>query len=75
MSTVPAPDDVRRPIGPEPSAGWAGWIMFAGILMTLIGVFDVIQGLVALTKDEYFVVSGNDLLVFDFTAWGWILLI
>lgn len=75
MSTVHAPDHVRRPTGPEPSAGWAGWVTFAGIMITLIGVFDIIQGLVALTDDTYFVVTADELLVFDFTAWGWILLL
>jgi hypothetical protein len=75
VSTAHAPDDLRQPLGPAPSAGWAGWVMFAGILIALTGVFDFIQGLVALTKDEYFVVSGGDLLLFDFTTWGWILMI
>ena len=58
-----------------PSRGWAGWVAFAGITLALIGSFDVIQGLTALFNDEYFTVRDGDLLVFDFTAWGWITLI
>ncbi len=59
----------------QPSGAWAGWIAFAGIMLALIGFFDILQGITALTNDEYFVVAQGDLLVFDFTTWGWILLI
>jgi hypothetical protein len=59
----------------QPSRGWAGWVAFAGIMLVLIGFFDILQGLTALFNDEYFVVRKGDLLVLDFTAWGWITLI
>jgi hypothetical protein len=59
----------------RPSGAWAGWVAFAGIMLMLIGFFDILQGLTALTNDEYFVAAAGELLVFDFTAWGWILLI
>jgi hypothetical protein len=58
----------------QPSRGWAGWVAFAGIMLALIGFFDALQGLTALFNDEYFAVGGGELLVFDFTAWGWITL-
>ena len=58
-----------------PSRGWAGWVAFAGITLALIGFFDILQGLTALFNDEYFTVRNGALLVFDFTAWGWITLI
>jgi hypothetical protein len=52
--------------------GWVGWIIFAGTMMVMIGTFHVIQGLVALFKDEYFLVTKTGLTVnVDFTAWGW----
>jgi hypothetical protein len=59
----------------RPSAAWAGWVAFAGIMLALIGFFDILQGLTALLDDKYFVARNSDLLVFDFTAWGWIMLI
>ncbi|MGZ8650405.1 MAG: DUF7144 family membrane protein [Solirubrobacteraceae bacterium] len=58
-----------------PSRGLAGIVAFAGIMLALIGFFDILQGLTALFNDEYFAVRGGDLLVLDFTAWGWITLI
>ncbi len=57
------------------SGAWASWVAFAGIMLALIGFFDILQGVTALTDDGYFVAAGGDLLVFDFTTWGWILLI
>ena len=57
------------------AAFWSGWILFAGIIMLLIGAYNVLQGLAAIFSDDYFTVSEDDLLVFDFTAWGWIMLI
>jgi hypothetical protein len=52
-----------------------GWRAFAGILFYLIGAFNVIGGLAAIFKDEFFLASANQLLLVDYTAWGWFLLI
>ena len=57
------------------ATAWVGWIWFAGIVMIMNGCFNAIDGLVALFKDEVFVQGKAGLVVFDFTAWGWILLI
>jgi hypothetical protein len=57
-------------------SGWAvGWAGFAGVMLIIIGVFDVIQGLVALFNDEFFVITQEWVFEFDITAWGWIQLI
>jgi len=53
----------------------AGWIAFAGMVMLVIGGINFFQGLIALIEDEYFVVTASGLLIFDLTAWGWIMLI
>jgi hypothetical protein len=52
-----------------------GWQSFAGIVAFVVGVFNVIDGLVALLRSDYYLVTSQDLLVFNFTAWGWIWLI
>jgi hypothetical protein len=44
-------------------------------MMMLIGAYNLLQGLAAIFSDDYFQVGEDDLLVFDFTAWGWIMLI
>lgn len=44
--------------------------------MVILGTLHALQGLVAIFKDEYFLVSPSGLAVkLDFTAWGWIALI
>jgi hypothetical protein len=44
-------------------------------MLVLTGFFDILQGLTALLNDEYFTIRNGQLLVFDFTAWGWIWLL
>lgn len=55
------------------ASGWAGWILFAAVIMLLVGAFHVIQGLVALFKDDYFAVAPSGLVLnVSYTSWGWI---
>jgi hypothetical protein len=54
---------------------WSGWISFAGIVIIIVGVMDVIQGFVAIIKDEYVVATAKGLAILDVTAWGWTSLI
>jgi hypothetical protein len=51
----------------RPGTGWAG---FAGVMILVLGSFNLIWGLVALVNDDYFV--ADELLMWDLTAWGWI---
>jgi hypothetical protein len=60
---------------PEPSGWVTGGIVFAGVMMITIGVFQAIAGLAAIIEDEFFVVTQNYTFDLDATAWGWIHLI
>lgn len=84
-SGPPASEPTVRPIGQGPrhaaarrttrehrSGWWAGWIWFAALMLVVIGVFNVIDGLTALLRDNFFTVDGGQLVVWDLTAWGWI---
>jgi hypothetical protein len=53
----------------------AGWIGFAAIMMVIVGSLTFFEGLIAVVRDEYYVVTGDAVLLFDLTAWGWIMLI
>ncbi|WP_433271088.1 DUF7144 family membrane protein [Actinosynnema sp. CS-041913] len=53
------------------SSAWTGWIGFAAIMMIVIGSFNVIEGMVALFDNEYYVVGPDNVLVLDLTGWGW----
>jgi hypothetical protein len=49
--------------------------MFAAAIIVITGMFSVVEGLAGIFRDEsYFLVNG-EVLVFDYTAWGWIHLI
>jgi hypothetical protein len=72
MSTgqAPRPSDVQ-PVNTE--GGWAAWITFAGTMLILLGCFHVVQGLVALFRDEVYLVGRSGLAVnVDYTVWGWV---
>ncbi len=49
--------------------------VFAGSLMLMVGIFQFIQGLVALVDDEFYVRVSDYTFKFDVTTWGWIHLI
>jgi vacuolar-type H+-ATPase subunit I/STV1 len=75
MAATGARADTYAPAEARPTA-WTGWIVFAAIMMVLLGAFQVIEGLVALFRDDYFIVGPSGLLVeIDYTAWGWVHLI
>ena len=57
------------------SRSMAGWIGFAGILMVILGGLSFFEGLIALLRDNYWVVTPSGYLLFDVTAWGWIMLV
>jgi hypothetical protein len=54
---------------------WTGWIVFAGVLMVVIGILNFFQGLIAIIRDNYYVLTPQQIIVFDLTTWGWIMLI
>ena len=54
---------------------WTGWIVFAGFVIIIVGVMDVLQGFIAILEDEYVVATPKGLAIFDVTAWGWTSLI
>lgn len=52
-----------------------GGITFAACVLTIVGVFQIIAGAVAIFDDEFFVVTRNYTFDLDTTAWGWVHLI
>lgn len=63
-------DKTRNP------SGWAiGGVVFAAVLMVLVGLFQFFQGLAAILNDQFFVIIENYAFELDLTTWGWIHLI
>jgi len=53
---------------------WTGWIGFTGCLMLVIGGLDFFQGLIAVIRGQYYVLTPEQIIVFDIKTWGWITL-
>ena len=71
MSSTEEPG-YKAQTGERPS-GWAiGFVVFAAVMMVLVGTFQVIAGIAAIFEDEFFVVGPNYVYDVDVTAWGWI---
>jgi hypothetical protein len=54
---------------------WEGWVGFGGVLMTIIGAFAVIEGLLALLAPAFFVTGGGRVLAINLAGWGWLHLV
>jgi hypothetical protein len=63
------------PGGGTAQAWAAGGTAFAGALMTVSGVFTIIEGISAIAKDDVYAHLGSYTFKFDLTAWGWIHLV
>ena len=51
-----------------------GWLTFAGIMVIIVGVLNIIWGIAAIDKSTFFI--GDTKLIFhDVKTWGWIFLI
>ena len=52
---------------------WVGWIAFASLILFMLGTFHVIDGIVALTKNDYYLVTSSHLAInVSYTTWGWV---
>jgi hypothetical protein len=54
---------------------WSGWIVFAAFVLIIVGGLDILQGIVAIFRDEYVVATAKGVALLDVTAWGWTTLI
>jgi hypothetical protein len=43
--------------------------------MVIVGGIDFFQGLIAVIRDQYYVLTPEQIIVFDLTTWGWITLL
>jgi hypothetical protein len=63
----------RYPGNASGISGWVGWVVFGGIILLVVGTFQVIQGLVALFRSGYYLVAPSGLaLEVDYSTWGWV---
>jgi hypothetical protein len=54
-------------------SGWAaGAILFAGLMMIVVGIWEALEGLIGIFENEFYVATRRYLFQFDATTWGWI---
>ncbi|MCA1221241.1 DUF7144 family membrane protein [Streptomyces sp. 8L] len=55
------------------AAAWAaGGTLFAGTLLLVSGIMDILQGIVAIARDSVYARVHNYVYSFNITSWGWI---
>jgi vacuolar-type H+-ATPase subunit I/STV1 len=55
-----------------PSGATTGWVRFGAVLMAVVGVFAVIEGLLAFFRPTTYVSSNGVVVAVTFTGWGWL---
>ena len=66
---------IQRDTGGIGAGARSGWAAFAGIVLLMVGAFNVIFGLTAIFEDETLTAVGGRVIVWDITTWGWIHLV
>ena len=59
----------------RPVEGPTGWAVFAGVVLFMAGFLNFFYGLAAVLNDEVVTVQGRGVIIWDFTAWGWVHLV
>jgi uncharacterized membrane protein HdeD (DUF308 family) len=52
-----------------------GWVTFAGIMILLVGIMNVIYGLAAIDNSTFFIQDARYVVFDDLNTWGWLLLV
>ena len=51
-----------------------GWLLFAGIMVLIVGILNTIWGIAAIDSASFFV-EDERFIIEDLSTWGWIILI
>ncbi|GAA2628413.1 hypothetical protein GCM10010399_70050 [Dactylosporangium fulvum] len=54
---------------------WFGWVTFAAVLLVVIGLLNVLEGLVALLQNQVTFIDGGSLVVVDLTGLGVVMIV
>jgi len=75
MATTPASGDREstRSSANYPVEG-SGWVLFAGIMIMMVGVLNIIWGIAAIDRSTFFVQDAKYVFS-DLKTWGWIILV
>jgi hypothetical protein len=79
MSTVdpahgPEPMASRRDFASEDATHGDGWVLFAGVMLAMLGTLNFIDGVAAVSNSTFFTENAKFVLA-DLNTWGWILVL
>lgn len=76
LTQAPRRGDTRAGYSTMVEEGFSGWAWFAGGLLGLVGLFQIMTGIVALASAGYYTVPARNLVVdASYATWGWVHLI
>jgi hypothetical protein len=77
MSTASAASAASAPLSDEPvGETWAfGVVTFAAVTLFTLSIFQILQAIAAIARDEVFVAGINYAYAIDISTWGWIHLV
>jgi hypothetical protein len=52
-----------------------GWVLFAGIMILIVGIMNVVYGIAAIDNSTFFIQDARYVVFQDLNTWGWILLV
>ncbi|MFC4068737.1 DUF7144 family membrane protein [Actinoplanes subglobosus] len=65
-------EDPYVPPSPRQPSGWVGMVVFAGVMLLMLGSFQAVEGVIALFRDEFYLTTKSGLVVpVDFDTYGW----
>ena len=50
-----------------------GWVMFAGIMLSMVGILNIVYGIAAIDSSTVFTANAKYVIT-DLNTWGWVLL-
>jgi hypothetical protein len=73
-STTPAVGEARSHAKSNPDSHGYGLVLFASILLVVVGCFNCIQGIAAIANSHVFVANAHYVIA-NLKTWGWITLV
>jgi hypothetical protein len=75
MSTVhPSTSEAARSHAYEDAERGEGWVLFAGVMLAMVGVLNIIDGIAAVSNSTFFA-NGAQYILSNLNTWGWVLII
>ncbi len=59
---------------PSGTQQMSGWVLFASVFMMILGVFNVLYGLIIIFNDDFPILTQAGAFAVDIKLWGWVII-